>query len=116
MNTVPNSKPPFMRSLSTKRIGQVMVVGGLLTLVLAGPLQPHVTAMRSAEGLYIPGARHQFSYAEVTNGAKTLSHTFTLYNGRARPLRVEASADCGCGLEMDVALTTEQMVSAAYVS
>lgn len=96
MNTQPNPKPPFMRSLSPKRIGQVMVVGGLLTLVLVGPLQPHVTAMRSDEGLYIPDAHYQFSHAEVTNGAKTLSHTFTLYNGRARPLHVEASANCGC--------------------
>ena len=83
-------------NLLTKRFGQLLVVGGLLTLVLAGPLQPHVEATRSAEGLYIPDAHYQFSPQGKTDKTKTLSHTFTLYNGRSQPLRVEASADCGC--------------------
>lgn len=78
------------------RAGQLLVVVGALTLLVEGPLQPRVEAMRSQSGLHIPDARYQFTPQEVTAQGKTLSHTFTLYNGRGSPLRVEASADCGC--------------------
>lgn len=81
---------------NTKRLGQLLVFGGVLTLLLAGPLQPRIAAVRSVEGIYIPDNHYQFSTQEVTQKTKTLSHTFTLYNGRPEPLQVEASADCGC--------------------
>ena len=102
MNTPPNARSPSTRSRLVKHIGQVLVCGGLLTLIVDGPLQPHVAAMRSDEGVYIPNARYQFNPQEVASQRKTLSHTFTLYNGRLQPIEVEASADCGCtGLSWD---------------
>ncbi len=96
MNDLPKVKEASNGNRFIKRTGQLLVVGGVLTLVLAGPLQPRVEAMRSETGIYIPNARYQFTPQEVEAQGKTLSHTFTLYNGRGQPLRVEASADCGC--------------------
>lgn len=96
MNDLPKAKRTSSSNQFTKRAGQMLVVGGVLTLVLAGPLQPRFEAMRAENGLYIPDARYQFTAQEVEAQGKTLSHTFTLYNGRGQPLQVEAKADCGC--------------------
>ena len=79
-----------------RRAGQLLVVGGVLTLVAAGPIQPHIAAMRSESGLYIPSANYQFKSQEIADQGQSLLHTFTLYNGRGQPVRVEATADCGC--------------------
>ena len=96
MRTAPDAKLPSKKSRFIKRAGQVLVVGGMLTLASAGLLQPYIEAMRSVEGVYIPEARYQFTTQEVSSQNKTLLHTFALYNGRAQPLQIEASADCGC--------------------
>lgn len=96
MNTSPQIKTNTAGNRLFRRVGQLLVSGGLLMLVVAGPLQPRVEAMRSAQGVYIPNEHYQFSDQEVSSKTKTLSHTFTLYNGRAQPLRIEATADCGC--------------------
>ena len=79
-----------------KRCGQLLVIGGVLTLVLMGAIQPRIAALRSAQGLYIPDSHYEFPSQGLGVKTKTLSHTFTLYNGRAHSVAVEADADCGC--------------------
>lgn len=87
---------PQCNSRLVKRTGQILILGGVLTLVIAGPLQPRVEAMRSENGIHIPNANYQFTPQEIEAQGKTLSHTFTLYNGRGQPLQIETQADCGC--------------------
>lgn len=86
---------------NSRKLGQLLVLGGGLLLLFSGSLQPHVAAIRTPEGLYIPNNHYKFPQQEViqknqTLSPKLLSHTFTLYNGRTYPIQVAASADCGC--------------------
>ena len=52
MNRSPNRSPKAerlpLKNRYARRIGQVLVVGGLLLLIIAVPLQPNVAAMRTA--------------------------------------------------------------------
>ena len=104
MSNLPKANTTYDGNRFIKRAGQLLVVGGVLTLVLSGPLQPRVAAMRAESGVYIPDARYQFTAQEVEAQGKILSHTFTLYNGRGQPVRIEANASCGCtGLSWQIA-------------
>lgn len=65
-------------------------------LLMAGPLQPRLLAMRTEEGIYIPNSHYRLSDEEREQVGKTVSHNFTIYNGRPHPVKVKAAADCGC--------------------
>ncbi len=52
MNTSLTARPPSAPSRLIKRVGQAMVVAGLLTLVFAGQIQPQLAAMCSAQGAF----------------------------------------------------------------
>lgn len=79
-----------------KPMGIILIVGGTLLLILAGPLQPYLAATLAADGFYVPDDYYRFSDAEVNPQSETVAHTFTLYNGSLRSLQLQAIADCGC--------------------
>ena len=82
----------FSRRPHWRKVALLLFCLGSALVIFRGTATAYAQGLLARDDVYIPESRHVFR--GQTKGA--LSHTFRIYNLRARYLSVQADAGCGC--------------------
>lgn len=85
-------KPRANRRPHWRKVALLLFCLGSALVVFRGTATAYAQGLLARDAVYIPESRHVFR--DQKEGA--LSHTFRIYNLRARYLSVKAETGCGC--------------------
>lgn len=80
------------RKKNLKRLALFLFLFGGVLAAFKGTATAYAQGLLSPDGVYLPESKHTFGGQKQGE----LSHTFRIYNLRARYLTVKADTGCGC--------------------